>query len=318
MIPLNLPSTPFKIPESTNVFLLTGEPLTLVDTGYRSDPGWEALNNQLKTLGYEIGDLKQVLLTHAHPDHYGLAARIKANADVEILSHPESAPNFEWSFKQNQKGPNFLFETLRKTGAPEVPLKKRLEPQKKGIPPTEPITITRTVKNGEVISSGSDSWEVLELPGHAPGVIGLYCPEQEELIVSDHLLTDVNSRPGLFHDPVTGKRDHRFMGDYIETHRRIMQMNINIAWPSHGDPIDDVNNLIEHWVTKHTARAKFIAEPLEDGDMTAYQIWKTHFPKILPFDPVQGLIEIITYLDLFTREGKVHTYLKEGLIYYQL
>jgi len=318
MIPLTLPSTPILDPATTNVFLLTGEPLTLVDTGFRTTEAWGALNSQLAEHGYKIKDLKQLVLTHAHPDHYGLAARIAATAAVEILSHKDAAPILSRKSDGHQKGLEFLFEALKKSGAPEAPLAKRLKPRKNGNPFAEHIEITRTVEDGEPITEGSEKWVVKDLPGHAPGLIGLFCYEKKELIVSDHLLPEINSRPGLYRLPGTLERDSRYMGEYIATLGRINRMDLNIVWPSHGDPITDVHEVTEKWIYKHNKRASMIAEPLADGDKTAYHIWKTHFPMILPFDPVKGLIEIITYLDLFVSEGKINTYQQEGLIYYHL
>ncbi|MDX5346321.1 MAG: hypothetical protein LPK19_03660, partial [Hymenobacteraceae bacterium] len=82
--------------------------------------------------------------------------------------------------------------------------------------------------------------------------------------------------------------------------------------------ITDVPGEIKKWLDKHYKRVNFIAEPLNDGDKTAYQIWKNLFPSIMPFDPVKGLVEIITHLDLFIHEGKISTYQNDGLIYYHL
>jgi glyoxylase-like metal-dependent hydrolase (beta-lactamase superfamily II) len=320
MIRINLSSSPVLQPPDINVFLLTGEPLTLVDTGFHTDLAWESLNSQLAEHGFRLKDLEQVVLTHSHPDHFGLAARIADNADVEILSHKDAASLFLYKSEDHKQGSDFLFETLRKSGAPEGPLAKRLKPRssKPGKPLSEPIEVTKLVRNGSVVSNGAESWEVMELPGHSPGMIGLYCKEKKELIASDHLLPEINSRPGLYRFPGSLERDSHFMGAYLETLKMINQMDLNVAWPSHGEAISDVRTVSANWIEKHNLRTQFIAEPLGSSDKTAYQIWKSHFPHIMPFDPVKGLVEIITYLDLFVSKGKIKTYQQDGLIYYHL
>lgn len=320
MIRINLSSSPVFQPPDINVFLLTGEPLTLVDTGFCTDLAWESLNSQLAEHGFQIKDLEQVVLTHSHPDHFGLAARIANDAEVEILSHKDAAPLFLYKSEDHKQGSEFLFETLLKSGAPEGPLVKRLRPRssKPGKPLSEPIEVTKLVGNGSVVSNGSESWEVMELPGHSPGMIGLYCREKNELITSDHLLPEINSRPGLYRYPGSLERDSRFMGEYLGTMEMINQMDLNVAWPSHGETITDVRTTSANWIEKHNLRTQFIAEPLSSSDKTAYQIWKSHFPHIMPFDPVNGLVEIITYLDFFISKGMIKTYHQDDLIYYHL
>jgi glyoxylase-like metal-dependent hydrolase (beta-lactamase superfamily II) len=318
MIPIKLTTAPIKVPDSINVFLLIGEPLTLVDTGFRTEAAWESLNTQLNGHGYKIEDIKQLVLTHAHPDHYGLGARIVANTDVKVLAHKDATPLFLRYKLEWERENNFLLETLKKTGAPEEALVKRLTIKKGGDPLVEPIQVTQLIRDGDMVTGGVEAWEVMELPGHSPGVIGLLRRETGELISSDHLLPETNSRPGLYRIPGRNDRDRSYMGKYIDTMARIARMSLVTAWPSHGDPISSVRDLTLEWIGKHRQRAEMVASPLVHGDKTAYQIWKTHFPNILPFDPVKGLIEVITYLDLLISEREIQTYYREEFEYYQL
>jgi len=86
VIRIELPLAPLRGPKTVNVYLLPGPPLTLVDTGPRTERAWEALEAGLAAHGYRIAGLDQLILTHAHADHYGLAARIAAASDRDIRS----------------------------------------------------------------------------------------------------------------------------------------------------------------------------------------------------------------------------------------
>src|SRR5438876_9586377 len=66
--------TPFAV-GAVNAYLLAGEPLTLVDTGPATEEAWADLEAGLAGLGYGVGDIGRVLLTHGHVDHWGLAGR---------------------------------------------------------------------------------------------------------------------------------------------------------------------------------------------------------------------------------------------------
>jgi glyoxylase-like metal-dependent hydrolase (beta-lactamase superfamily II) len=318
MIPIRLSNAPVKDPESTNVFLLEGDLLTLVDTGFRTEAAWDSLNAQLAEHGYQVEEIKQIILTHAHPDHYGLAARIQRHNGAEVLSHRDCASRFLYDNPDWQRDNQFLLETLIATGAPEPALRKRLTYKKGGDPLVDPIQVSRFLEDGDQVISGEENWDVFVLPGHAPGVIGLYRRETGELITSDHLLPETNSRPGLYPTPCRDERDCSFMGNYLSSMEKIALLEPAKIWPSHGEMVTNVNELVSYWIEKHQRRAQEIAIPLETGDKTAYQIWKDHFPKILPFDPVKGLVEVITYLDLYLSQGKVDTYSKGKFVYYRL
>ncbi len=87
---ISLP-TPFPV-GPVNVYLAEGEPLTLVDAGPRYAPAREALEAALAGHGYRVADLRRIVLSHAHPDHCGLAAELARVSGAEVLTHAASLP----------------------------------------------------------------------------------------------------------------------------------------------------------------------------------------------------------------------------------
>src|SRR5690606_15863194 len=59
-----------------------------VDIGWESDECWAALQAGLAAARLSVGDLTGVLITHVHPDHYGLVDRIRASTSAWIAMHP--------------------------------------------------------------------------------------------------------------------------------------------------------------------------------------------------------------------------------------
>src|SRR5690348_16968408 len=76
---------------SVNLWLIRGDPLTLVDTGPFNEEVWATLEEQLGGHGVAVADIELVLLTHHHLDHSGLAARIKEVSGAEIAAHGGTA-----------------------------------------------------------------------------------------------------------------------------------------------------------------------------------------------------------------------------------
>jgi Metallo-beta-lactamase superfamily len=63
----------------------------LVDAGWNTEDAYAALAAGLDVAGYAIGDVRGVLVTHIHPDHYGLAGRIREAAGAWVALHPADA-----------------------------------------------------------------------------------------------------------------------------------------------------------------------------------------------------------------------------------
>src|SRR5947209_20357273 len=71
---------------SVNTWLLCGEPLTLIDTGPRSDEAITALEAGLRKEDLRVEDIELVIPTHHHLDHTGLIATIVARSGARVAA----------------------------------------------------------------------------------------------------------------------------------------------------------------------------------------------------------------------------------------
>ena len=75
-VPVPIPNNPLRY-VLVYVFELDDGPngggIGIVDAGWPTDDAWEALTTGLVTCGFDVGDVRAVLVTHMHPDHFGLA-----------------------------------------------------------------------------------------------------------------------------------------------------------------------------------------------------------------------------------------------------
>src|SRR5262249_45219544 len=86
---LELP-TPFAI-GPVSCWVLRGDPLTLVDPGPRRGKTRVALDAGLGELGLRVEDVEQVVLTHQHHDHVGLAAEVAGRSGARVAATPRLA-----------------------------------------------------------------------------------------------------------------------------------------------------------------------------------------------------------------------------------
>src|SRR3954447_24456961 len=63
----------------------------IVDAGWNTDDAFASLSDGLTQAGFAIGDVQGVMVTHIHPDHYGLAGRVREASGAWIALHSADA-----------------------------------------------------------------------------------------------------------------------------------------------------------------------------------------------------------------------------------
>ena len=83
-LPLSIPQTSMKY---VNSYLIRGDKgYLLVDTGWNSRESFDSLQKQLAEIGADIKDISQIVVTHIHPDHYGLVGELKRLSQAKSLN----------------------------------------------------------------------------------------------------------------------------------------------------------------------------------------------------------------------------------------
>jgi len=127
----------------------TSEGLVLVETGpYSTFP---ALRKGVEALGYQLEDIKHVLLSHIHLDHAG-AAWALAETGAQIYVHPQGIRHLE--------DPSRLMQSAKMIYQDEM---DRLWGDMRAIAPER----LRAVEHGESIVIGDTIFKAWHTPGHA-------------------------------------------------------------------------------------------------------------------------------------------------------
>src|SRR3954463_3296935 len=117
------PTVDIKLPlanvGSVNVWLLRGDPLTLVETRPRDDAALAALEQGLRRQGVRIEDIELVLATHHHIDHVGLAATIRRRSGAVVAALDRVADYGERYAGEVEQDRRFSRALLAHHGVPE-------------------------------------------------------------------------------------------------------------------------------------------------------------------------------------------------------
>ncbi|HEY0492585.1 MAG TPA: MBL fold metallo-hydrolase, partial [Candidatus Dormibacteraeota bacterium] len=114
---LELPM-PFEL-RHVNVYLLRdGDDFTLIDTGLRTDESRQALERKLEELKVPLERIRRILITHIHPDHFGLAAELRQRSGAEIVIHRLEVALMEPRYARAEDLVHDVAAWLNKNGVP--------------------------------------------------------------------------------------------------------------------------------------------------------------------------------------------------------
>ena len=177
---VQLASGAYRVPtfgDYVNSYLLLGEQgdVTLIDTGLKFAPA--RLIAALRQLGKDPADVTSIVLTHAHSDHAGGAARMVGEAGLTgVAIHPDDAP--------------FLLRGRAPGTDDTVPGGRIVSRFPNGRFTAAPIA--RQLHDREILV-GAGGLEVFHTPGHTPGHVSLLHSATGLLITGDALF-NVRSR----------------------------------------------------------------------------------------------------------------------------
>ncbi len=298
--------TPFPV-SPINCYLAEGDELTLVDTGPKHPETESALRAGLAARGLTLRDIRRIVVTHAHVDHFGLVASIVRESDARVLSH---ARNRWWLTdfdREWERRYDFYRDVFLHSGAPAeyadaaIASLRRLAQFAEAIPEERFVPL----EDGEVVVLGDAPWTVIHAPGHASGLICLYEPQAQVLISSDHLLRDITSNPVLEPPGRDEKVRPRALVDYCSSMERTARLPVRLGLPAHGEPLYDARALVQARLAFHRARLDHIETQLGCCAATAYELCGILFPQLKSFDTFLGLSEVIGHLDVLEAEGRV-------------
>ena len=308
--------TPIRI-GPVNVYLAIGDPLTLIDVGPATEEAWQALLSGLAAHGYRPQDIRRVLITHHHVDHYGLAQRLVDVCRAEVIAHPYAVPWLTDPAAERARHIPFWEQLFAESGVPAEMQLQMAKVTRQTDRYARPVEVAFTITEGDTLCLGDYCWQALYTPGHAGSMICLYQPDTQILVSSDHLLRDVSSNPLIEAPPTPGAHRPRRLLDYMEQLQRVAALDVQLALPGHGENITDHRSLIEHRLKYHRARADRIVHLLSGEPMRLYDMVEPMFSKLDVMNSFLAMSEILGHLDWLEQEGRIRSTHVDGQLWWR-
>jgi glyoxylase-like metal-dependent hydrolase (beta-lactamase superfamily II) len=289
---------------TVNLWLLRGEPLTLVDTGPRSEEGLWSLERQLREHGLAVEDIELILLTHHHLDHTGLAGRIRERSDAKVAALDATAAWGVGYHEQARAERRFTEKLLAAHGVPSE-LVAETEPFWEHIIRGSADYETDVVlADGDEIRAGGRTLRVMHRPGHSTTDTLFVDDAANEAIVGDHLLAKITSGAEATESTLPAGGRRRALFDYLTGLKLTATMGLGRCYSGHGPIIRNPAKLIDERFEFHSARLDHITEIVESGAETAFAISQSLWSEeVAATQTVLAIWEVLGHLDILVNRG---------------
>lgn len=295
--------TPYAV-GPVNVYLIEDDPLTLFDTGPSYAPAVAALEDALAERRHRIDDLKRIVVSHEHPDHWGAAARLVQRSGAELYAfaglsrwladYPASVLRDD-RYAEDLMAAHGLARSPRSPGAfsgGELDARRAV--------------VTRPLRDGDTLEFARRRLRVLHRPGHSRAEVVLYDDDGAVMLGADHVL----ARPSiaLLSTPLDGSAmawRPRALAEYLTSLRQTRAMEVAVILPGHGDPVREPGRVIGERLGQYRSRIERLRSVVGTEPHSAIELARRtrgEFDESVAFF---ALCETLGYLDELLDAGAV-------------
>lgn len=304
-IPVPIPNSPLRY---VLVYALESDDgVTLIDAGWDTAEAWQALTEGLTATGHAITDVRGVLVTHIHPDHYGLAGRVREASGAWVGLHPDDAALLPARYGSGVQGllremavfldncgvPREELDTLAGASMPVVDYVRQTEPD-------------RLISDGERLPLTGWELRAVHTPGHSPGHLCFHDERRRVLFSGDHVLPRITPNIGV-HAQSAGNP----LADFLDSLARVRALDpeLDEVLPAHEYRFAGVAARASALIGHHDARLAEIRAAAGTApttwELTAALTWSRPWAQIGGFMRRAAVAETLAHLVLLESRGQV-------------
>jgi glyoxylase-like metal-dependent hydrolase (beta-lactamase superfamily II) len=283
-----------------------GGGLLMVDTGLSTGDGAAGLDAGFQRLGFHYRDVRRIVVTHGHVDHFGGARHVqeRAGREVPVLVHPIDAPKVAeggWGFREHAGA---YARHLARLGVPPELGAKVMELAAPAFEIARHVPATRPLAEGATLRGRHVELRVIHAPGHTPGLVVLHDAEHRLLLSGDHLLEHISPNPLLDLGPDDRPGWFRPLVAYERSIRDVRALELEAVLPGHGPPFGDHRRVIDSLLAFQRRRQERLRALLAAGPRTPWELARELFPKSGIGDLFLVVSETVANLEALEERGE--------------
>jgi glyoxylase-like metal-dependent hydrolase (beta-lactamase superfamily II) len=302
---------PFAL-DHINLWLIDeGDGWTIVDTGYGVEATWALWERHFAGVMAER-PVKNVVVTHYHPDHVGSAAWLVERTGApfwmtaaEFLS-AHAAHGDLAGFDRENTVSLYLANGVPSSSVPESI--RKVNGYRRGVP--EVPRRYRRMMHGDRLRLGGDEWEVITVFGHAPEHAALWCARRNVLISGDQVLPRITTNVAVW----GSQPESNPLKLFLESMSRFSHVaHDSLVLPSHDRVFRGVHARIAELHEHHERRLERLLQGCE-RPITAFEALPLLFKRKLDDHQLMfAMGEAIAHLHYLHQAGRVRRLEEAGL-----
>lgn len=278
-----------------NVYALEeGKGFALVDAGYPTPEARRLLRETLRWQGLRPEIL---VITHAHPDHFGMAAELQEEFGCEVWMAREELLWAE-SYQPGRPAWERLAAGLAAEGMPADRVRAAVHSGQRIWACTPPPRVQRFLQPEEEVNLGQ-RWRILITPGHAPAHVCLFHPDSGTLVAGDHLLPKITPNIGRW---PSGPPDP--LDDFLRSLAQLRELPVRRVLPGHGDPYQGFRERLQELAQHHRDRLQAVLQTIREAPRSGYEVCLALFGNDLDGHNERfAMVETLSHLGYLERRG---------------
>src|SRR5438270_4328916 len=200
----------------------------IVDAGWNTDDAFDALDAGLRQAGSSMSEVQGVLVTHIHPDHYGLAGRVREASGAWIALHEADDRLIHDRYQEPADLLERVGSMLRRVGAPAEELATLTQAAMPVLPFVDVVLPDVLIEDGQRPEVPGWDLSAIWTPGHSPGHLCFWEPRHRLMLAGDHVLPRIT--PNI---PPPRDDEADTLGDFLRSLDRLSGRGALEALPAH-------------------------------------------------------------------------------------
>lgn len=307
-IPVPIPMNPLRYVLVYALELTDG--VAIVDAGWNTDEAYTALEAGLRTAGYELTDVRAILVTHIHPDHYGLAGRVREVSGAWIGLHPADAELVNDRYIDDSAMDKLLSRQQAQLERCGVPLLSAEELAGASLMVRKFVTMGKPdvlIEHGDRLNlPGWEDLTALWTPGHSPGHLCFVTEERRVLLTGDHLLPRITPAISVHPQSVPNP-----LADFLDSLAAVRDFDVDEVLPAHEYRFLELAERVDQVIAHHHGRLAEIeaavaaADGISCWDITTRLTWSRPWAEIPTFMRRSATNETLAHLILLESRGRL-------------
>jgi glyoxylase-like metal-dependent hydrolase (beta-lactamase superfamily II) len=302
---------------AVNVYaIIDGDGITLVDAGVATSDARSALSRGLGEVGFSLTDIKQILVTHAHRDHYTLAVPLRREFGCTIHAGIQERISLELMSVAGGSNPSAQIDLLRRSGAVALAETIELMRHEWSRPDERWELPDHWIADGSDLVIGDRVLRCVHTPGHTRGHIVFLEPAAGLLFGGDHVLPHITPSLGFERAPTTSP-----LRDYLASLRLIRALPDGFLLPAHGPCGASVHARVDQLLEHHGVRLELTLKAVCRGASTALAVaeqldWTRHgrsLGELPPGHAMFAVLETLAHLTLLAERGALRHLVEDGV-----